>query len=66
MRLVLGKVYEKCTKIKESVILRNIEESNINWKPLIWYQDKIITKFGQKKKIGEFYFGQSVQILPEN
>ena len=25
------------------------EESNINWKPLIWSHDKIITKFGQKK-----------------
>ena len=25
------------------------EESNINRKPLIWSQDKIITKFGQKK-----------------
>ena len=22
------------------------EESNINWKPLIWSQNKIITKFG--------------------
>ena len=22
------------------------EKSNINWKPLIWYRDKIITKFG--------------------
>ena len=25
------------------------EESNINKKPLIWSQDKKITKFGQKK-----------------
>ena len=25
------------------------EESNINWKHLIWSQDKIVTKFGQKK-----------------
>ena len=25
------------------------EESNINWKPLIWSHDKIVTKFGPKK-----------------
>ena len=25
------------------------KESNINRKPFIWSQDKIITKFGQKK-----------------
>ena len=24
------------------------EDSNTNWKPLIWSKDKIITKFGQK------------------
>ena len=30
------------------------EESNINQKPLIWSQDKIIEKFEKKKKIGKF------------
>ena len=33
------------------------EEGNINQKPLIWSEDKIITKFEQEK-IGEFGFGQ--------
>ena len=28
-----------------------IEESNINQKPFIWFQDKIITKFGLKKRV---------------
>ena len=42
------------------------EESNINQKPLIWSQDKIIPKFGPTKKMGEFCFGQSVQKLPES
>ena len=41
------------------------EESNINRKPLIWSQDKIMTKFGPKK-MGEFRFGQSERKLPEN
>ena len=33
------------------------EESNINRKPLIWSQDKIIIKFGHKKW-STFGFGQ--------
>ena len=41
------------------------EESNINRKPLIWSEDKIITKFGPKKMI-EFGFGQSIQKLSKN
>ena len=41
------------------------EESNINRKPLIWSQDKITTKFGQKK-MGEFGFGPNVRKLQEN
>ena len=41
------------------------EKSNINWKPLIQSQDKIIPKFGQQQ-MGEFGFGQSVQKLPES
>ena len=31
------------------------EESNTNRKPLIWSQDKIIMKYGQRK-MGEFWF----------
>ena len=42
-----------------------IEESNINWKPLIWSQDKIRTNL-DKKKIGEFGFGKNVLKQPEN
>ena len=41
------------------------EESNINRKPFISSQDKIITKFCQKK-MGQFGFGKSVQKLPKN
>ena len=39
------------TKIKEKVLFYEtyLDKSNIKWKPLIWSQDKIITKFGQKK-----------------
>ena len=40
------------------------EESNINQKPFIWYQDKIITKFGLKK-IGMFGFGKGVRNCPK-
>ena len=40
------------------------EQINMNRKPLIWSQDKIITKFGQKT--GEFGLGQSLRKLPEN
>ena len=37
-------------KIEKSVILRKLlEDSNINEKLLLWSQDKIITKFGQKQ-----------------
>ena len=35
-------------------------------KPLIWSLKKIIMKFGKKKKLGEFGFGQSVRKLPKN
>ena len=35
------------------------EEGNINLKPLILSHYKLITKFRQKK-MGKFYFGQSV------
>ena len=41
------------------------EESNINRKPLICSEDKIITKLGQKILVS-FAFGQSVRKLPEN
>ena len=39
------------------------EESNINLKLIIWSQDKIIMKFGQKKWAG-FVLGKSVRKLP--
>ena len=43
------------------------KESNISKKPLIWSQDKKITKFGpKKKKHGRVGFAQSVRKLPEN
>ena len=46
----MGKVYENCTKIKEKVLFYEtyFEESNINWKPIIWFQDEMITKFEKK------------------
>ena len=49
--LVLGKVYKNCLKIKKKILFYeiNFEESNIKWKLLILSQDKIITKFEQKK-----------------
>ena len=51
--MVLGKVYENCPKIKKKVLFyeTNFEVRNANQKPLIWSQDKIITKFGQKKYV---------------
>ena len=39
------------------------EESNINKKPIIWSQDKIITNFGQNN--GRVWFWKSVRKLPE-
>ena len=42
------------------------EKSNINKKPLIWSRDKIITKFGKKKKMAEFDFGKIIRKLPKN
>ena len=49
--LVFRKIYENCLKIKKKVSFYEtyFEESNINRKPLIWSQDKIIKKFRQKK-----------------
>ena len=41
-------------------------ESNFNEKLLIWSHEMIITKYEKKKKMGEFYFGQSVRKLAEN
>ena len=40
------------------------EESNINRKPLIWSEDKIITKFGQKK-MGELGFVKVYKNCPK-
>ena len=40
------------------------EESNINQKPLIWSQDKIIPKFRQKNQ--RDWFLKSVQKLPKS
>ena len=56
--LVLGKVYENCTNIKEKILFYEtyFKERNINQKPLISSQDIIIMKFGQKQ-LGEFSFG---------
>ena len=49
--LFFGKVYENGPKIREKCYFMKLtfEKRNINKKPLIWSQDKIITKFGQKK-----------------
>ena len=57
---------QKLSKTLEQVLFYEtyFEESKMDRKPLIWAEDKIITKFGQKK--GEFGFGQSVRKLPEN
>ena len=49
--MVLGKVYENCTKIKEKCYFKKltfnrvISTGNLLFEP----QDRIITKFGQKK-----------------
>ena len=40
------------------------EESNINWKPLIWSQDKMIMKFGQKK-MGSLVLGKWYENNPK-
>ena len=32
----------------------DFEMNNINWKPLIWSEAKIITKFGPKKWVGMY------------
>ena len=49
--LVLGKVYENWPKIKEKCYLTKLTSKILisTKKPLILFQDKIITKFGQKK-----------------
>ena len=58
-----AKCMKTVRKLSKSVILRNLlEKSNINQKPFIWSQDKIITKFGQKK-MGAYGFGPSVRKL---
>ena len=46
-----GKEYKNCPKIKKKVLFyeTNFEESNINRKPLIWSDDKLVMKFGPKK-----------------
>ena len=41
------------------------EESNINWKHFIGSQAKILTKF-DKKKMGDFGFGQGIRKHPKN
>ena len=47
-----GQSVRNCTKIKEKCYLTKLTwKSKINQKPLIWFQDKIITKFEQKKKV---------------
>ena len=45
-----GESIRKLLKNLEQVLFyeTNFEESNIDRKPLIWAQDKIITKFGVK------------------
>ena len=51
MNFVLGKVYENYPKIEEKFYFTKLTwKSNINQKPIIWSRDKIMTKFGQKKK----------------
>ena len=64
--LVLGKVYENCLIFSKKVLYYEtyIEESNINQKPLIWSDDKIVTKFGQKKWVS-LVFGMVYKNSPK-
>ena len=45
-----GQSLRKLSKNQGKVLFDEtyFEDSNIKWKPLIWSQDMIITKFGQK------------------
>ena len=58
-------MYKNSTKNLGNVLFYKtyFEKSN-NKKPLIWFQNKIIMKFGQK--IGKFDFGQIIGKLPKN
>ena len=57
----------KLPENEEQVIFHETysEESKINQKSLICSQNKIITKFGQKK-MDELGFGKSVRKIPQN
>ena len=55
----LGKNVRNLPEYYEKVLFYEtyLEERNINLKRLICSLDKKITKFGKKKKMGEFCFG---------
>ena len=63
--------WAKCTETaqnyKKKILFYEtyLEDSNIYQKPFIWFQDKIIMEFGQKK-MGEFGFGQNERKRPKN
>ena len=42
------------------------EQSNINRKPRIWSQDKIITKFRKRKKFASLALGKVYENCPKN
>ena len=62
-----GKVYENFSKFKERVLLYEtyFEDSNIYQGPLIWSQNKIITKFRQKKWVSFFFLAKCTKTAPK-